>query len=317
MRYHSLAKLILIPLLLCISFLAYADNSYSKIFIFGDSISDSGNLASVIGGIPAPYYKNRVSNGPVAVDTFTAKLGFNANPSLHLIGLNAGDNYSVAGAKASGNEGQDLDMQILAFQANYNFNAPEDALYVIFLGGNDVRAATYQTDPAIAESIIQTANNKIQNAINVLYQSGARSFLVINVPNIALIPETRLNAEASKNPALINRAADFSKMLNKKLHKTIEKIEDIKNINIKQFNLFKLFNKIVEKAAKFGFTNVTDACFSPVIPAFHPDCNNGLNADQFIFFDEIHPTTRVHTMFGEAFYKKINNDEDEEDKNDD
>jgi len=52
------------------------------------------------------------------------------------------------------------------------------------------------------------------------------------------------------------------------------------------------------------------------MPDFHPYCNYGLNADQFIFFDEIHPTKRVHTMFGEAFIKAISNDKEKDnDKN--
>lgn len=311
MRNNFLLKLILIPILLSISLLAHADNTYSKVFIFGDSLSDTGNLASVIGGFPAPYYQNRVTNGPVAVDILTAKLGDTADASLHLLGLNAGHNYSVAGAKASGNEPIDLDTQILSFQANHGNVAASDALYVIFLGGNDIRAALHQPDPVIAESILKTATNKIRKAINTLSLIGARSFYIINSPDIAHIPETRLIATATNNPEFINRATELSKRFNKKLHHVINKLKDNALINISKFNLAKLFNKIIKKASKLGFTNSTDACFSSITYTFHPDCNYGLNADQFIFFDEIHPTARVHAIFGKAFYEKLH-DEDED-----
>ena len=311
MRKSSLFKHLLITFLLSFSFLTHADTPYSNVYIFGDSLSDTGNLGSVIGGIPAPYYNNRISNGPIAVDLLTAKMGHNANASLHLLGLNAGDNYSVAGAKASGTDPIDLDTQILAFQSNHGFTAPENALYIIFIGGNDVRAALYEPDNKIAKTIIQTAINKVKNAVNILSQMGAHSFLIINVPDIGSIPETRLIATATSNPSLIKRATKFTKRYNKKLHKLIKKIKHTKDIEITEFDLRKLFANVFVNAAASGFTNTTDACFSSMTFTFHPDCNYGLNADQFIFFDEIHPTKRVHAIFGEAFYKALNDDDDE------
>ena len=313
MRKPSLSKHLLLTLLLSFSFLTHSDTTYSHVFIFGDSLSDTGNLGSVIGGIPAPYYNNRISNGPIAVDLLTKKMGLNANASLHLLGLNAGDNYSVAGAKASGVEPIDLDTQILAFQSNYGFTAPADALYIIFIGGNDVRAALYEPDNVIAKLIIPTAIDKVKNAVNILNQMGARSFLIINVPSIGSIPETRLIATATSNPALIKRATKLTKRYNKKLHKLIKKIKHKDNIEITEFNLRKLFASVFENATATGFTNTTDACFSSMTFTFHPDCNYGLNADQFVFFDEIHPTTRVHAIFGEAFYKALNEEEDDDD----
>ena len=305
MRNYALSKLILIPLLFCTSFLVHAENTYSKVFIFGDSLSDTGNLASVIGPFPAPYYQNRITNGPVAVDTLTNKLGDSAEASLHLIGLNAGHNYAVAGAKASGNEAIDLDTQILSFQANHGYVAPNDALYVFLIGANDVRAALYEPDIIIADSIIKTAKNKIRDAIKNLHQSGARSFLIINSPNMAQIPETRLMAAATNDSELLSRANELSTRFNKKLHRVVERLEDNKGIHITEFNLSKTFSKVIETASEYGFTNNADACFSSISYTFHPDCNYGLNADQFIFFDEIHPTARVHAMFGEAFYDAL------------
>jgi len=312
MRKYSISKIILLPLLLLVSLSTQASNNYSNVFIFGDSLSDTGNLASVIGGIPAPYYKNRISNGPIAVDVLTGKMGFDANASLHLLGLNAGQNYSVAGARASGNAPIDLDNQILAFQANQGFTAPADALYIIFIGGNDVRDALYEPNDAIANSTLQTALNKVKKATSVLSQMGARSFLVINVPNIGLIPETSLIAAATNNPTLIQRAENFTVSYNKNLHQLVETLEHTNEIEIAEFDLFKLFGNIMKQAAELGFTNNTEACFSSMTFSFNPDCNFGLNADQFVFFDEIHPTKRVHALFGNAFYKAVY--EDDEDK---
>ena len=51
--------------------------SYARLVVFGDSLSDNGNLyAATGGGTPTspPYYQGRFSNGPV----FTELLGFDA-----------------------------------------------------------------------------------------------------------------------------------------------------------------------------------------------------------------------------------------------
>lgn len=315
MRRYSFSKILLISLVFCITFLAQADSTYSKVYIFGDSLSDTGNLGSIVGGIPSPYVNNRISNGPIAADTLAEKLGGSADASLHLIGLNAGHNYSVAGAKASTNEVIDLNTQILSFQANHASIAPSDALYVVFIGGNDIRAAVSEPDDVIANTILQTANDNVKNAIIFLKNMGARSFLVINAPNIALLPETRLIAAATQSPTFIERATQLSKRYNKLLHNTVHELEDHNKSKITEFNLFKLFEKSIENASKLGITNTTEACFRSRIPDFHPDCNFGLNAGQFYFFDEIHPTTQVHTLFGEAFVKVITKDDDnDEDK---
>ncbi|MFK5913825.1 MAG: SGNH/GDSL hydrolase family protein [Woeseiaceae bacterium] len=312
MRNYIL-KITLLPILFALSFFAYADASYSKVYIFGDSLSDTGNLASII-NIPPPYFNGRITNGPVAVETLTAKLGTTATPSLHLTGgASIGDNFSVAGATAiPDKDGNDLDTQILVFQANHGYVSPSDALYVIFLGGNDVRAALHQGNPIIAESILSTAASKIESAINTLYQSGARHFMVINVPNIGLIPETSLIAKALNNPLFVTQATNLTVRYNEKLHEVVKSLDKNNDIDLIEFNLYKLFNKVFKKAEEFGFSNNTNACFESRILDFHPDCQYGANVDSFFFFDEIHPTQRVHAMFGEAFYNALDDDSDDD-----
>lgn len=310
MLKHTLSKFILIPLLLIITTWAQADNSFSRVFIFGDSLSDTGNLASVTGNFPPPYYMNRVSNGPVAVDTLATQLGHTAEASLHLIGPEVGSNYAVAGANAFGDEPIDLKTQILSFHANHGFVAPADALYVIFIGGNDIRSARDIPDTSIAQSIVQSATYEVRLAIESLAQAGAHSFMLINAPNVGLIPETQLIASATNNPDLIQRSRELSQHYRVKLHVMLVQLQQTLSINIVEFDLFKFFNKLVKKSDDFGFSNATDACFSLATLSFHPDCNFGLNADQFIFFDEIHPTTRAHTIVGDALFKTLDENED-------
>lgn len=318
-KYHLLK--FIIPLLLIFSSWAQAAPSFSQIYVFGDSLSDTGNLASIAGDLPIPlptpfpfpYYMNRVSNGPVAVETLAARLGLSAEASLHLIGPEIGSNYAVARANANGIEGIDLNTQLYWFRVNHGFVAPADALYVLFIGGNDVRdAALLEPDLAVAQSQVKAAAMEVRHAIESLTQSGARSFLLVNAPNISVIPETRFFA--TDDPELVDRALLLSNLFKAELHDIAEQLEDDSSINISEFDLFKFFNKLLKKADKYGFSHATEACFSKLIYEedalfFHPDCNYGSNFDQFIFFDEIHPTARVHELVGEAFYKALNDDE--------
>ena len=312
MRNSAISRFIITLLFIGFSTFSTADEKYSKIYIFGDSLSDAGNFASLIGSFPPLYYNNRVSNGPLAIDVMAGKLGLSVNASMHLLGLNQGNNYAVAGAKASKNDPIDLNTQIVSFQANHGNIAPADALYVIFIGGNDIRSALMLTSTENAKATINSAVSKIHDIISVLNQIGARTFLIINSLDVAQIPETRLIASATNNPDLIQQAHSLSSFYKKRLHKMIEKAEEEFDINVTEFNLFKYFNKIIKKSEKFGFTNTTDACFSSVTFTFHPDCNYGANFDKFFFFDEIHPSARVHDILGKAFFDAINDDDEHE-----
>ena len=317
MLKHSLIK-ITITLLLVFASWAQADTSFSRVYVFGDSLSDTGNFGTFVGGLPFPFFMNRISNGPVAIETLAARLGLTADASLHVLGLDAGTNYAVAGANAIGNEAEDLSAQILGFQINHGFVAPSDALYVVFIGGNDVRSARSVASSAEAKLIVQAAANEVRQAIETLAQAGAHSFLLVNAANVGAIPETRLIADAINDPKLIKRTRKLSNLYRKKLHKIAEDLGDVdeyyngdeNELNIVEFDLFKFFNKLLKKSDKLGFTNITDPCFSPRTLSFHPDCNLGANFDQFIFFDEIHLTARAHALVGEALFEALQDDDD-------
>ncbi len=72
--------------------------SLSNLFVFGDSLSDSGNAGPLTGGAytPAPYVGNRVSNGPVAVEYLWQT--FNPGNTDFKPSLKGGTNYSIIGA---------------------------------------------------------------------------------------------------------------------------------------------------------------------------------------------------------------------------
>ena len=77
---------------------------YDAEYVFGDSLSDNGNLAALFGlTFPnPPSYHDSFTNGPVAVSLLAQSLGLSLNPSLWLTSLvPAGTNYAVGGAIAA------------------------------------------------------------------------------------------------------------------------------------------------------------------------------------------------------------------------
>jgi phospholipase/lecithinase/hemolysin len=280
-----------------------ASESFSQLYVFGDSLSDTGNAASVIGDFPPPFFMNRVSNGPVAVDILARGLGLSVEPSLHLIGIAVGTNYAVAGARANSIEPGDLDFQVQAFLANHGFMAPADALYVIIIGGNDIRDARSLVDEAEARTVVDAAAAAVSENLKNLIAAGAHKFLVANGPNIGIIPETRLIADAIGQPRLIKRSTRLTWRFNQQLKQRLKliKAKTPRAININEFNLFKVFNRIIRKSERLGLTNTTDPCFLVDTFMLNPECN----FDTFAFFDEIHPTARVHAIIGEAMLKDV------------
>jgi len=347
----------------------------AEIFVFGDSLSDTGNAAAFrdlnvpflppffpgpqpIGtvGLCNPvdifilgrrcddlfFLESRVSNGPVAVEILAKRLDFNElKPSLFflppVIRPFIGTNYAVAGATARKPDIGHLESQVLGFLVDHVFSAPPGELYVIMIGGNDViDAAKAVADLLKGEelepedrpkAIIDAAVNAIGNNINLLVGAGARKFLVVNSPNIGSIPAIKIAAEeAGVPPVLLRGLATFVTIkFNRQLAARLDQIRaeqhELGNSGsrIEKFDLFVFFEGVRFLGKLFGvFENIEDACFDSeryqdfsMLMAeriFHPDCapdepGDKPKFDDFVFFDDIHPTGQVHRIVGKALSK--------------
>lgn len=298
-------KKIIFIIALIFSMSSQAALSFDHIYVFGDSLSDTGNLASVLGSLPLPFFVNRISNGQVAIETLAAELGLSVTSSLHLIKSAAGSNYAVAGAKAYGNDPIDLSAQIISFKTHHNFVAPKNSLYVIFIGGNDIRSARRRENLIEAQIIIQAAADEVGNSIGNLAEVGAQSFLIINSFNIALLPETQLLADKSLDSEYTERSHYLSGLYRTALNDVVIEQKTNNALNINEFDLFKFSIELILNAEGYGFNNLEQACYDIKTMKFHSDCQFGLNFDGFVFFDAIHPTAHTHKLIGKALYKSL------------
>ncbi len=302
-------QLTILGFCLIFSIAAPAEDSFSNIYVFGDSLSDSGNLASLPDfaflNDPNLPYDNGFSNGPRAVQVLAGELGLMADPSLHLVGPVAGSNFAVAGARARGSADIDLRAQVDAFRLSTDGTAPLDALYIIFIGGNDIRDARDATSRRASKRIIRNAAAAIDDSIRKLIAAGARSIQVINSADVGSIPETRALAEANTDPRIIFRANLQTRFFNRLLAHRISLVEKALGLDIGEFDLFRFFAAVKADASALGFANTGDACFSSVTLTFNADCEFGDNFDEFVYFDDIHPTARAHERTGQAIFALV------------
>jgi phospholipase/lecithinase/hemolysin len=273
---------------------------------------------SFLGNFPdPPTNHDSFTNGPVAVQLLAQSLGLNANPSLWLTGFKdpaglfdpstvPGTNYAVGGATAAAgmdiapgiNININLPSQVAAYSGFVSGHADPNALYVIMIGGNDVRNAALQGTGAPA---ITAGVDAELAAISTLSSEDAKHFLIVNVPNVGIIPEF-----AQDNPTLAAPATAFSQLYDKDLAVGLHALDPMlaPGTTLTDFDLYDLNASILANAASLGFTNTTDPCYTatPGSAAATSECGpNGKNIDSFLYWDDIHPTAAVQKLWAEGF----------------
>jgi len=333
------AKMVALLALVSTALCAQA-NAFSNVYVFGDSLSDNGNLQMAPGspeGTPS-----RFTNGAVAAEIIAGGLGFALAPSNHLNGAFEGTNFAVAGAKAIDEDGDELTpdinlpTQVNAFLQIHGGNAPSDALYIVLIGGNDIRAAreiratgVFAETPQERQAIRQAARESIRTAVESqqaqiakLIGAGAQHVLVVNAPDIGAIPETDLvtagllaNAQTAAQERRANRlpkvATKLSAKYNRKLARKVAQLEHQTGIDIIEYDLFGFLTDQIDGAEDFGYTNTDDACIWVFSQAGTPNPECVVSAPSFptqttfLFWDEIHPTATAHQNAGVAILGEL------------
>jgi thermolabile hemolysin len=261
---------------------------FSRIVVFGDSLSDTGNLYRLTGGVlpPAPYVGGRFSNGPLWVEYLATALGMQ---------LHQEDNYAVAGATTghiNSNDGvlglqfPGLQDELAEFLQSHPTGADPKALYVVWAGANDF-FVTLATGGSPADLIGGGVANTAF-VVERLRSAGAQHILVVNVPDLGLTPfglGSGMSAEITQLSAAYNQVLDT----------TLQALADAGIPSIRA-DAFATLRVMVDFPAEFGFTNVTEPCLLL-----------GGDPAGFLFWDAVHPTTRGHDVLAdEALRQMIN-----------
>jgi phospholipase/lecithinase/hemolysin len=303
-----------LALLLCLTspgaLLAQSAPTFTKVIVFGDSLSDNGNIAHRVRSkfffsYPSEifdYSNYRFTNSSNTVPNSDRYSGVwheqLAETFLHLPSttnsLDGGKTYAFGGATtvngstdrtvihnpnpfAGGdyhitidNMGKQLDDYLAGSIPDPN------ALYMLWGGGNDL------FDDHSAMNVNATSV-RVNTLIKRLATAGARKFLVPNVPPLGSIPS--YNGQAANIISLDAASAAYRAKLNSDLDATIKTLagQGIA-VQIYRVDIWLSLIRILAEPAKYGFVNVHDRAQG----------DTSADPDKFLFWDDIHPTTAGH-----------------------
>ncbi len=295
---------------------ARAQTSFDAIVVFGDSLSDTGNIAHLVqnatgGLITYPgdnqalglnYTAGRFTDGTdtqppaqayfgVWIEQLAASLP--AKPAVK-DALDGGTNYAYGDATTGPGTTSETDdgititlhnmgQQVADYQANVASASAAgptaQTLYVLWGGANDLyQAASAGTDLTAATTAAVT--NEL-SLVQQLASAGATNFMIPNLPPLGGVP----NYATSANAAALNAAsAGFAQALTQGIAnlKASLAAQGI-TITVYQPDIFDLFAKFAAGPMAVGLSDVTDKA-------------QGItgNPDTYLIWDGLHPTTTGH-----------------------
>jgi cholinesterase len=255
-------------------FLAARQQAFTRMYVFGDSYSDTG--AGYVDG-----------NGPTAVAYLAERLGLKlALPNDH--GANTLSlNFAVSGAQTGRRKGRKLNgaflgrgmaVQVDEFAGRVQSKAitfdPNHTLFFLAGGLNDQRLSNAET----------VAN--LKGEIRKLYRVGGRYF------SLALLPTS------------IPAFAEVGRRLNPDLKTMPDELEtELPGVHVRLSHWGEFFDDVMQNPSKYGIGNTKDACAGRAI--FGQDSTPCANPAAYYYYHEGHPSTAVHKIVGDKLYREI------------
>ena len=274
------------------------EKQFNRIFLFGDSLSDIGNTYKLFKQLfpqSPPYYKGRFSNGPLWIESLRENLNM---PRGQIF------NYAFGGAEAIEKflPIPDLKRQIDEFFIWNHNEADPTALYIIWIGSNDILNDQKEGQEL---TLINKINDAVTKQIERLIKQGAKLFLIPLLPDLSLTPDAILHDKLNRNTEHTKRLIYISKKYNSLLLTSLKKLnEQYENITFITFDTFKFLNEAPIRAPEYGVTILNKRCNPNWYAAnIQPICTN---PDEYLFWDAIHPTTKGHKMLADYVQQAIN-----------
>ena len=286
--------------------------SFSEAIVFGDSLSDSGNYFTQFGemsmqpyeaeNIPGEPYAiggHHFTNGATWVEQLTKKLNIPKSGLPSELSPGLFRNYAVGRSRARAVlldgvfSEANLTTQVDSFLADENDQAPGEALYIIWIGSNDVADALFAANPA---DILGAALLNTFTQIQRLYVHGARHFLILNMPNFALTPLVLDIVSVYPAPVrgfLLQNISMASVGYNQALAGNLAFMQSVlPDMDVISLDMFSVLNDIVANPELYGLQIVDKACITPDTQG-RAYCSNW---ERYLFWDAQHPTREGHSI---------------------
>ncbi|HSP57984.1 MAG TPA: autotransporter domain-containing protein [Halomonas sp.] len=300
-------------------------SAFSRMIVFGDSLSDSGQLPDVeslaSGEIQSLRFTNRLAPTYLApspygeVSTQRLARALALEPLLpstsivrELLDLPDGFNYAVGGytnddilGSITLPDGSVVGGVGLTVRSRDGYlvtagEADPEALYYLNGGGNDFLDGDV-TDAAAATASAVT----LAQGVDALVSAGATTLVVANLPDIGATPA---GLQSGQRDSLSALTQVFNRTLGERLAAYDGRVEIIR------LDVGALFNEVVATPGDFGLAEnipLSDVCFS----VNSCDVSNfGLaagtpDASKLLFNDTVHPTTTGQEILADYAYALI------------
>ena len=297
-----------------------ARGDYDGVVVFGASFSDSGNGFVLMSNpemfgvdescelgtsanvppydgvdelfIPETPYSiggHNYTNGATWVETLVKGSGLSGSvkPALRNVGTQA-KNYAVGGARALDFDCRfNLSNQLAMYLDDFASSSP-NTLFVIDIGGNDLRDIMVgAVDPDQVPIII----SNIAGAISTLYAHGARQFLLVNVADFGQVPSVQILDQIYPQfnfPAIANQLASG---FNQGLLQLQATLNNLPGADIRTFDLYSLLESMLDDPANYGLTETAVSCITPNLPPYICE-----KPKEYLFWDGLHVTKTVHEV---------------------
>jgi phospholipase/lecithinase/hemolysin len=295
--------------------------TFSKIVLFGDSLSDTGNVrnrtnAKSSGAVDYPSHTFNYDNGRFTNDDQTdpgsatyvgvwheqlARTFLGLSPATFSLG--GGLTYSFGGAMTTdGTHDEtavetpfgdivitvdDMGKQMDDYFASHVIDPA--ALYIVWGGANDLR------NDDSASNVTATAA-RTTALVSRLANAGAQYIMAPNLPPVGNVPRY---ADDPVRIATLNRdSANYRTELDADLT-ALQSTLAAQNINptIYRVDMWLDSVRVFANGPRFGFTNITS-------PA---QDNSSADPDQYVFWDDKHPTTAGHFRLAKTAFDAMTN----------
>ena len=290
-RFHRLAGAVALALG-CAG--AAQAQQFSSFVVFGDSLSDSGNIARAQ-GLPAGN-SFTTNPDPVAAELIARAFGLPSGPSLL-----GGPNYAWGGSCVRAapapclNPVPTIPTQVTQYLAANGGRADPNALFSIWGGANDIFAAL--GTPATAQANTAAAATSYVQQIARLQGAGARYVVVYNLPNLGATPQF------GASPPTAASVSQITVVYNSTLNAGLATL----GTGLISINTFGLISEITRNPGLYGFTNITGtACGAVPSAACGPGNYVTPNANQtYLFADGVHPSGAAHAILANVVLSTI------------
>ena len=312
MRPNLRSLLVAVAIVACAS--GVRAQEYTSVVVFGDSLSDSGNVAELLP--PVPSGSSFTTNpDPVWAEIVAEEFDASGLPSGA-----GGTNFAIGGACVNPDLpcliavpvlGQvampRIDQQIALHLGSLPGGAVDPgALYALWAGSNDlveileaVAMPAPDAPPIDPGAAVPATAQHYVSAIQSLQDAGVRHVVVFNLPDAGATPFARSAGDPSLPPTLNALTVAYNRTLNTGLASLDDGIVPI--------DAFGLFNQVLQDPATYGFTDVTGTACRPLSEAVNSLACGPLGSgtpaiyarganDTHLFADEKHPSGGAHEM---------------------